>query len=185
MTHKEISNQTRTELANALRGKMALKPLKTISVRELTRDCCLDRHTFYYHFRDIYGLMEWMFQQDQRRLTEELKELQDGGEGLGILLRYLKENRASLLCAMSSIHSEYFDRMLYAVVYGLRSDGSGAEKSEGMSADGRQEPDFCASVFVSIFKSYLRGELLLSEEILLEELKRLWHSVRTHKGTDE
>ena len=26
---------------------------------DITEDCCISRMTFYYHFKDIYDLVEW------------------------------------------------------------------------------------------------------------------------------
>lgn len=48
-------------LADSLRKLMVTKPLSKISIREITEDCGVNRQTFYYHFHDIFDLLEWMF----------------------------------------------------------------------------------------------------------------------------
>lgn len=175
MTHKEISAQTKAELAAALRKKMEVKPLKTISVRELALDCCLDRHTFYYHFRDIYGLVEWMYQQDGQRMMERLKETGDWAGCLRGIVEYLRDNRASCLCAMNSIHSEYFDRMLFDVVRAMQAMVlAEAARDCELSADrerGEGLDRFYTAAYAGIFKSYLRGEFQMPDEVFLERLE--------------
>lgn len=40
---------------------MAKKPIEKIRVTEICREAEIERPTFYYHFRDKYDLMAWMF----------------------------------------------------------------------------------------------------------------------------
>ena len=73
------SEHTRRQLADALRHKLATKPLQKITIRELVEECGLNRQTFYYHFKDIYDLLRWMFIYDgeqllNKRLTTETWE---------------------------------------------------------------------------------------------------------------
>ena len=50
-------HQTR---AGAVAEKPAAgKPLSKITVTDITEDCGISRMTFYYHFKDIYDLVEW------------------------------------------------------------------------------------------------------------------------------
>jgi AcrR family transcriptional regulator len=37
------------------------KPLDKITVIDIVTDCGVNRQTFYYHFQDIYDLIEWLF----------------------------------------------------------------------------------------------------------------------------
>ena len=56
------ASTTKKELAAALKQLMEQKPLEKISIREITSLCGLRRETFYYHFADIYALIQWMFE---------------------------------------------------------------------------------------------------------------------------
>ena len=40
---------------------MAKKPIEKIRVTEICREAEIERPTFYYHFRDKYDLVAWMF----------------------------------------------------------------------------------------------------------------------------
>ena len=52
-----VSEQTKRELAAALKEAMAQKPLDKITISELTSACSIRRQSFYYHFEDIYDLL--------------------------------------------------------------------------------------------------------------------------------
>ena len=36
------------------------KPLNKITINDITEDCGVNRMTFYYHFKDIYDLVDWI-----------------------------------------------------------------------------------------------------------------------------
>ncbi len=59
-----VSDRTRIALADALKEMTETMPLSRIRVVELCKRCGVDRRTFYYHFRDIYDLTAWIFDQD-------------------------------------------------------------------------------------------------------------------------
>ncbi len=46
------------------------RPLDKITVTDIAEDCGINRMTFYYHFRDIYDLVEWACQEDARRILD-------------------------------------------------------------------------------------------------------------------
>ena len=48
-------------MAEALYRSMQTMPIDKISIKTLTDICGLNRQTFYYHFKDIYDLVCWMY----------------------------------------------------------------------------------------------------------------------------
>lgn len=49
------------ELARTLQEMSLDMPLSSVTVTALTRKCGISRGTFYYHFIDIYDLINWIF----------------------------------------------------------------------------------------------------------------------------
>ena len=37
------------------------KELSKITITNITKDCGVNRQTFYYHFKDVYDLLEWIY----------------------------------------------------------------------------------------------------------------------------
>lgn len=54
-----MKDRTKIDIASALSKLLAKKPIEDITVREIVELCGIRRQTFYYHFADIYALMDW------------------------------------------------------------------------------------------------------------------------------
>ena len=55
------SNITKRALGNALKALMKERPFEKINVAHICERCGMSRKSFYYHFRDKYDLMNWIF----------------------------------------------------------------------------------------------------------------------------
>ena len=56
-----MSKITKKALAASLKKLLAERPLDKITVIDIVNDCEVNRQTFYYHFQDIYDLLEWVY----------------------------------------------------------------------------------------------------------------------------
>ena len=65
------SNITKRALASALKGLMEELPFDKINVAHICERCDMNRKSFYYHFRDKYDLVNWIF--DTEFLTIALR----------------------------------------------------------------------------------------------------------------
>ncbi len=52
---------TKLTIANVFKELMTKKPFEKITISDITSACGLNRQTFYYHFRDKYELLNWIF----------------------------------------------------------------------------------------------------------------------------
>lgn len=80
---------TEAKFKHALRTMILEMPLEEINVKGLCERCHCHRQTFYYHFENIYDLLDAIF------LTEEVKGLDNATEPeevLVALVSYMKEN---------------------------------------------------------------------------------------------
>lgn len=55
---------TKNWIADKMRELMKRKPIEKIRVTEICEAADLERPTFYYHFKDKYDLVAWMFYSD-------------------------------------------------------------------------------------------------------------------------
>ena len=90
-----IRNSTKLAFANALKSLLGTKELSAVRVQELCRICGAERPTFYYHFRDKYDLVCWIYEQD-------LMEAMDGFGG-----RYSEARIEKLLLRMAEEQTFY------------------------------------------------------------------------------
>lgn len=108
MPYRHSSDKTKLMLANSLRELMKKKPLDKIKIHEIVDNCGFNRQTFYYHFHDIYALVEWIYQYDAAGL---INEYNDSGDIILIvtkILDYAELHRDEILCVMNSKAQVYF-----------------------------------------------------------------------------
>ena len=67
-----MANTTKLALEAALKKELLTKSLDKITINELAEDCGISRMAFYYHFKDIYDLVEWV---EGTAGEEDLREL--------------------------------------------------------------------------------------------------------------
>lgn len=89
-----MSTSTKEALGAALKKMMAVKPINKITVKDLVGICNVNRQTFYYHFDDVYDLLEWVFEEDAKRVLPSEVKVETWREDVLIFFDYLKENRA-------------------------------------------------------------------------------------------
>ncbi|MCG4586937.1 TetR/AcrR family transcriptional regulator, partial [Anaerosalibacter bizertensis] len=53
-----MPNTTKAALEESLKRLLLKKPLDKITITDITTDCGISRMAFYYHFKDIYDLIE-------------------------------------------------------------------------------------------------------------------------------
>ena len=66
-----MSEITKKALAETLKKLLSKNKLNKITIKEITEDCGINRQTFYYHFKDIYDLLEWIYKNEVIQEIEE------------------------------------------------------------------------------------------------------------------
>ena len=51
---------TKKAIVDSFMALASKKPLEKITVRDIVDDCGINRNTFYYHFQDIYAVLEYL-----------------------------------------------------------------------------------------------------------------------------
>lgn len=112
MKHELATLNTKKALAASLKRKMCQKPLSKISVSEIVEDCSLNRRTFYYHFDDIYALLEWTCDREAVELLKRSDSCLTWDEGILLLLRYIQQNESLCRCALDGLGRKYLRKFL-------------------------------------------------------------------------
>ena len=170
-----VSEQTKHQLAAALKEAMAQKPLDKITISELTNSCNIRRQSFYYHFEDIYDLLRWMFENEAISLLRQQEGALLWKEGLLQLFRYLEANRAVCLCALRSMGRDhikrFFESDIYAIIH-LTIEQLADEIGVGSHLDSFMDVETLTHFYVvalaGIMESWLLGEIDRTPEELIE-----------------
>lgn len=87
-----MSSSTKEALGLALKQMMSVKPIDKITIKDLVEICGVNRQTFYYHFDDVYDLLEWVFEQDANRVLPKEVKYDHWREDVTIFFKYLYDN---------------------------------------------------------------------------------------------
>ncbi len=119
------SNLTKRALADAMKQLMRCQPFSKISVGDICQVCQMNRKSFYYHFRDKYDLVNWIFQ-TEFIATVQSKPFENTWALIGDLCTYFYENRAFYSNALSvegqNSFRDYFREVLDPVVRAYAED---------------------------------------------------------------
>lgn len=72
-----MANITKLALEAALKKELLTKSLDKITINELAEDCGISRMAFYYHFKDIYDLVEWVCVEDGTKALQGKKNYEN------------------------------------------------------------------------------------------------------------
>ena len=130
-----MPNTTKPALEASLKKLLLHKPLDKITINDLATDCGISRMSFYYHFRDIYDLVEWICVEDGKRALQDKKTYDTWQEGLLQVFEAILENKPFILNVYRSIGKEKIENYLHKLTYGLIANvveekSAGAEVAE-------------------------------------------------------
>ncbi|MDR1765599.1 MAG: TetR family transcriptional regulator [Lachnospiraceae bacterium] len=136
MKHEVTTFNTKKMLAAEFKKAMMAKPVSKITVSEIAGGCGLNRKTFYYHFQDIYGLLQWMLEQEVVEVVRHFDLLSDAGEALRFLMGYVEANRYIIQCAYDTMGRSEIKRFFYADFIGvMRGAIDDEEKALGVRTE--------------------------------------------------
>ena len=111
-----MSDLTKRALEQSLKNLLLQKPLSKITISDIADDCGINRMTFYYHFKDIYDLIEWSCEEDARKALEGKKTYDTWQQGLLQIFEAVQENKVFILNVYRSISREQVEQYLYKLL---------------------------------------------------------------------
>lgn len=111
-----MSQVTKRALEQSLKNMLKKKPLTKITINDIAEDCGINRMTFYYHFKDIYDLVEWVCLEDARRALEEKKTYETWQQGLLQIFELVRENKLFVMNVYRCVHQEQVEKYVKPLV---------------------------------------------------------------------
>lgn len=117
-----MSNTTKLALEASLKRLLLHKKIDKITISDLTEDCGISRMSFYYHFKDIYDLVEWVCVEDGKRALQDKRTYDTWQEGMLQVFEAVIENKPFILNVYSTVSREKIESYLYKLTYNLIVD---------------------------------------------------------------
>ena len=110
-----IPADVKQQITDALLQLLDKKSLEKITVRELAELCGISRQTFYYHFEDVFDVVDWWSSQGAEQMLRDSMRAQDEREALRIFVDRVTANRGTLRRLLASRWREQMERQLVDV----------------------------------------------------------------------
>jgi len=91
LKHEINSLNTKKMLAETLLSLLEKKPVSKITVSEIVTLCDINRKTFYYHFQDVYDLLEWHLDCEVEKIIDTIDPLSDFDTTIDYSMEYMNK----------------------------------------------------------------------------------------------
>lgn len=162
------SNITKRALATALKEIMAEKSFKKITVGDICEKCDMNRKSFYYHFKDKYDLVNWIFDTEFFAVTKN-RVYEDSWELFSDICQYFYDNRffyRKALCIKGqNSFSDHFRELLRSIIANRLQDILGVKAMQEFQIN------FFADAFVMAFQRWILEYTSMQPSEFLEQIR--------------
>lgn len=177
-----MSQTTKRALEASLKNMLLQKPLDKITINDIAEDCGINRMTFYYHFKDIYDLIEWSCVEDATKALAGKKTYDTWQKGFLQLFDAVKANKPFIMNVYHSVSREHIETYLFKVTYNLLINVVN-EKAVGMEVS-TEDKAFIANyykyAFVGLMLDWIRSDMKEDPEEIINKLSLLMHGNFSH-----
>lgn len=154
-----MSQITKKAIEASLKNLLLKKPFDKITINDIAEDCGISRMTFYYHFKDIYDLVEWACEEDAKKILEGKDDYKTWTQGFLNLFEEVLKNKPFILNVYRSVGREQVENYLYKIVYDLFLNVV-EEKAQGMTVRDEDKEfiaDFYKYAFVGLMLDWVKN----------------------------
>ncbi len=170
-----MSQVTKRALEQSLKNLLLKKPLTKITINDIAEDCGINRMTFYYHFKDIYDLVEWSCLEDARKALEEKKTYETWQQGFLQIFEAVRENKPFVMNVYRCVHREQVETYLKPLVDHLVM-GVLEEEANGIPVR-QEDQEFIARIysyiFIGVMLDWIKDDMRQDPEELVSRLAKL------------
>lgn len=170
-----VSQVTKRALEQSLKNLLLKKPLTKITINDIAEDCGINRMTFYYHFKDIYDLVEWSCLEDAKRALDEKKTYETWQQGFLQIFEAVRDNKPFILNVYRCVHREQVEKYLRPLVDRLLLDVINEEVGEMKVRD--EDKQFIAQIysyiFIGLMLDWIKDDMREDPQQIVDRLARL------------
>ena len=172
-----VSQTTKRALEASLKKLLLEKPLNKITINDITEDCGVNRMTFYYHFKDIYDLVDWILVEDAAKAMEGRRGFGTWSETYLDILHQLQDNKTLVLNVYRSVGREQVEQYLYRLLDPILKDFADRECHDitVQDADKQFVVDFYKYALVGMSLEWIRRDMKTDPNKMVERVSTMIH----------
>lgn len=167
-----MSQVTKRALSQSLKELLGKKPLNKITISDITEECGISRMTFYYHFKDIYDLLEWTCIEEAKRALEDKTHYETWQEGFLQIFNSVKENKPFIMNIYRCVHQEQVEKYLKPqvdhLILHIIQEEIGTKKIR------KEDQEFVAQiyayVFVGLMLDWIKDDMREDPNVIVDRL---------------
>ncbi len=170
-----MSEITKKALAASFMKLLNQTTLDKITIKDIVDECGVNRNTFYYHFQDVYALMDWIFITEAKRVIDENKTYDNWQQGFLQSANYLLENKKLVYHAYNSLSREQLERYLYNITDNIMLNFVN-EKAKDLNVseeDRKFLADFYKYALVGLVLEWIRTGMKEDPQIAIDKMSKI------------
>ena len=169
--------KTKKALAESLKNLLLQKPLNKITISDIADDCGINRMTFYYHFKDIYDLVEWTCAEEAAQAMEGKKTYDTWQEGFLNIFSAVQANKPLIMnvyrCVSRERIEQYLNPLICSLILGVVEEKSA--EIPVSEADKRFIANFYEYAFIGVMLEWIDNNMREEPFVLVERTSRVMH----------
>lgn len=118
-----MAQNTEKAIAEAFKKLLSRRPLNKITISDIAAECGINRMTFYYHYHDVYDLIETICEDSFRTALEGKRTLADWQEGILLLMESIRAEKSFFVGVYNSVNREVIGGYVHRLISELLQEG--------------------------------------------------------------
>lgn len=167
--------QTKKVLFESFKCLLLEKPFSKITIKDITEKSNINRMTFYYHFKDVYDLVEWgCLYEAQKVINKSEIGYDNWQDALMKAFELLLENKAFVMNVFHSVSQEYIVLILSKLNKGVITQVVNAQCIDHISdKDKNFIIQFYSYAIIGVLLDWINEDMIEDPKDIIERLCKL------------
>lgn len=171
-----MPSMTKRMLSMSLKELLSKGTLDSITIQDITDHADVSRKTFYYHFQDVYDLLEWTMKEEMEKVIHGNDTKDTWMMGLLNILEYCRNNKDLVINTFHSIkHKEleaYTCELIMPVVGDIVKEQKGYDKIE------KEDLDFIKKIYsygiTGLIMHWVSDDMKTEPEYIIKQVEKFF-----------
>lgn len=170
-----MAQHTEKAIAEAFKKLLSKRPLSKITISDIAEECGINRMTFYYHYRDVYDLIETICEDQFRAALEGKRTLANWQEGILQLMKTLREEKGFFTGVYNSVNREVIGGYVHRLISELLEEGMDQLPTKEKVSDKERKliVDFYAHAFTGLLLQWIGEGMKEDPAVLVDAMGKI------------
>ena len=167
-----MSQLTKRAITESFMKLINQVPFDKITVKDIVEDCGVNRNTFYYHYSDIYALLDEILENETKRVLVENPSESSWRDAIMEACSFALKNKKGVYHIYNSLSRRKIDAYLYQVMGSIMYDFV-KKQAEGLQVkdeDLHLIADFYKCAFVGLILQWLDSGMKQNPEYIVDKI---------------